>query len=71
MRTYKILFVVIIISLSLKGVAQSSPHNEGQIVIGKVDNLYSEILQEQREIWIYDPKYLDRTKQYPVLYVLD
>jgi len=42
-----------------------------KIIIGKVDRLYSEILQEQLELWIYVPKDLDCTKQYPLLYVLD
>ena len=71
MRTSKIVITIITLFLSLKGIAQFNQNDEKQIVIGKVDSLYSEILQEQREIWIHTPEEFDNTKQYPVIYVLD
>jgi len=46
-----------------------------KIVIGQVDSIYSNILKEQRKIWIYTPTLTsgnyDSTKRYPVLYLLD
>ena len=71
MNNYKIAIAIIISFSSLKGVAQSGQNLEGKIVIGIIDSLYSDILQEQREIWIYAPEELDRTKKYPVIYLLD
>lgn len=71
MRKLKIIITVILLCLGYKGIAQLNKNNEKQIVIGKVDSLYSEILQEQREIWIQAPKDFDNAKTYPVIYVLD
>ena len=71
MRFYKIIIIVVISFLHFKGFAQFNQNDEKQIVIGKVDSLYSEILQEQREIWIHIPEDFDITTQYPVIYVLD
>ena len=71
MRKSKIIVSLITLFLSFQGIAQFNQNQEKQIVIGKVDSLYSEILQEQREIWIHIPEDFDNTKQYPVIYVLD
>lgn len=71
MRKSKIIVSLITLFLSFQGIAQFNQNQEKQIVIGKVDSLYSEILQEQREIWIHIPEEFDNTKQYPVIYVLD
>lgn len=71
MTNCKIIIAIIISCLSFKGVAQSNQNLKGEIVIGKVDSLYSEVLQEQREIWIHVPDDIDSTKQYPVIYLLD
>ncbi|WP_430409781.1 alpha/beta hydrolase-fold protein [Kordia sp.] len=71
MRKLKIITTAIILCLSFKGIAQFNQNNEKQIVIGKVDSLYSNILQEQREIWVHVPEEFDSLKQYPVIYVLD
>lgn len=38
------------------------------IVIGKVDNIYSKILNENRELWIHVPK---SDGKFPVVYLLD
>ncbi len=71
MRKSKIIITIITLFLSFKGIAQFNENDERQIVIGKVDSLYSNILQEQREIWIHLPEDFDNTDQYPVIYVLD
>ncbi|HEX5155545.1 MAG TPA: alpha/beta hydrolase-fold protein [Parafilimonas sp.] len=48
---------------------------DNKIVIGKVDSVYSKILNEQRKVWIYTPDmtsgFRDSTKHYPVVYLLD
>lgn len=45
----------------------------GQITIGKTDSLYSNILQENREIWVSIPKGFqgNPAQKYPVAYLLD
>ncbi|HEY6977678.1 MAG TPA: alpha/beta hydrolase-fold protein [Chitinophagaceae bacterium] len=49
--------------------------NDNKIVIGKIDSVYSGILNEQRKIWVYTPDMTsgdrDKTQRYPVLYLLD
>jgi len=71
MKSYKIIITITILCFYFKGFAQFDQNLEKQIVIGKVDSLYSDILQEQREIWIHIPEDYDKTKQYPVIYILD
>ena len=71
MRTSKIVMTIITLFLCFNGIAQFNQNDEKQIVIGTVDSLYSEVLQEQREIWIHIPEEFDSTKQYPVIYLLD
>lgn len=44
------------------------------IVIGKVDSLYSNLLDESRKIWVYVPENFKnerKEKKYPVLFLLD
>ncbi len=49
--------------------------NDNKIVIGKIDTVYSGILNEKRKIWIYTPDMTsgkhDPNQRYPVLYLLD
>ena len=71
MRTSKIVMTIITLFLCFNGIAQFNQNDDKQIVIGTVDSLYSEVLQEQREIWIHLPEEFDSTKQYPVIYLLD
>lgn len=71
MNKYPIIITLIISCLHFSGVAQSNQNSNGEIVIGTIDSLYSEVLQEQRELWIHIPENFDSTKQYPVLYLLD
>ena len=71
MRKSIIVITITALFLCFKGMAQFNQNEEKEIVIGKVDSLYSEILQEQRKIWIHIPEDFDKTKKYPVIYVLD
>jgi uncharacterized protein len=47
--------------------------NVDNITIGTVDKIYSNILKEERTLWIYNPTQTNRTniQRYPVLYLLD
>lgn len=71
MKHSKNIIIIIIAFLCFKGIAQFNQNDEKEIVIGKVESLYSEILNEHREIWIHVPEDFDNTKPYPVIYVLD
>ena len=48
---------------------------DNKIVIGKVDSVYSNILGEQRKVWVYTPGMSsgnhDTSNRYPVVYLLD
>ena len=37
----------------------------------KIDSIYTKILGEERPIWVYTPEDMDKSKKYPVLYILD
>lgn len=58
---------------------QKSPEknveNDNTIVVGKKDQIFSDILQEEREIWVHVPESaMDESTEiarYPVLYLLD
>jgi predicted alpha/beta superfamily hydrolase len=67
----KSLLILIIACITFLVKAQS--HTE-PIVLAHVDTVYSDILKEQRPIWVYTPpvdtSYFTKP-QYPVLYVLD
>ena len=71
MKLIRITCILFLTSICLSGVAQFNQNQDNEIVIGKVDSLYSNVLQEQREVWIHIPENFDTTKQYPVIYVLD
>ncbi len=51
--------------------AQFSQNQDKQIVIGTIDSLYSDVLGEQREIWVHLPEKMDSGKKYPVIFLLD
>lgn len=71
MNKSNVFFTILISCLPLNVLAQFTQNAEKQIVIGQVESLYSEVLQEEREIWIHLPDQIDSTKRYPVIYVLD
>jgi predicted alpha/beta superfamily hydrolase len=41
------------------------------IVIGTVESMYSNVLKEERKLWMYIPKSNSAQQRYPVLYLLD
>jgi len=59
----------------LCAVASYSIHaqKDNNIVIGKIDSVYSKVLGEQRKLWIYTPDMTSgsRNQRYPVVYLLD
>ena len=65
-------FIAIFASLSFCVQAQT---DNNKIVIGKVDSISSNILGEQRKVWIYTPAMRpgnnDTSSRYPVVYLLD
>jgi len=70
MRKISLLFLLTVI-IAFHAKAQK----DNKIVIGKIDSVYSKILNEQRKIWIYTPDmtsdFGDSSKHYPVVYLLD
>ncbi|MBI1343552.1 MAG: alpha/beta hydrolase [Terrimonas sp.] len=69
MKKHFLSFLFMIFSLS--GFAQK----DNLIVIGKVDSVYSQILKEQRKVWVYVPNMNAgqpaSDQRYPVVYLLD
>src|SRR4051812_47288562 len=47
--------------------------SDNKIVIGKIDSVYSKILNEQRKIWVYTPDMTsgNHNQHWPVVYLLD
>lgn len=69
MKQYLIIIFIVLISFWEIGLAQE----QNLIAIGRIDSIYSETLQEQREIWVYVPEtaHLPTEPKFPVLYLLD
>src|SRR4051794_11383779 len=67
MRKISLFILSAFIILSVQG------QKDNKIVIGKIDSVYSNILNEQRKIWIYTPDMTsgNLNQRYPVLYLLD
>ncbi|MEP6582955.1 MAG: alpha/beta hydrolase-fold protein [Ginsengibacter sp.] len=66
MRHFILLIFITVINLGTY--AQS----DNEIVIGKIDSVYSRILGEQRKIWVHIPDgNHDTSQRYPVVYLLD
>ena len=42
---------------------------KNSITFGRIDSLHSEVLKENRKIWVYTPG--DTTRKYPLLILLD
>ena len=65
------LLLLFFLGLSFPGYCQFT---DNSIVIGRVDSLYSKILNEQRKFWIHVPNHendLYQNKKYPVVFLLD
>ncbi len=67
----RILSIIALLSINFYATAQFSQNKDKQIIIGTVDSLFSEILNEQREIWVHIPEDIDDNKKYPVIYLLN
>lgn len=67
----KISLFLIILSIHCQIYAQFDTNEKNEIVIGVSDSLYSDVLNEQREIWVHLPKKIEEGKKYPVIYVLN
>ena len=67
----QLILSVLFIALYLSVQSQAS----NSIIIGNIDSLHSNILGEQRKVWVYVPNNSDQdiySKQnYPVVYLLD
>ncbi len=69
--TLRATIFVLSLGLSICAGAQERLSSSGQLVIGRVDSLYSNVLGEQRDIWIYLPDGIREGERYPVIYLLD
>lgn len=66
--------VVLIILFLLPTVFFTFAQSNDQVVIGKIDSIQSEVLDEQRKVWIYLPAGAENPhsrQKYPVVYLLD
>jgi hypothetical protein len=73
----------LLIVLSITGSTLSSCQTNGSIVIGTMDSIYSNVLKENRKIWVYVPNLTNpsapkmsntamlSSRRYPVVYLLD
>ena len=70
-----IIIVVSIISCQQQSPSKNAEKPTDAIVIGQIDSLYSDILDESRKLWIHIPESAKNesstTAKYPVLYLLD
>lgn len=64
----RLLYTLAFLALFLS--AQAQP---GKIIVGTIDTLHSQILNETREVWVYVPDHnpVSSKIRYPVLYLLD
>ncbi len=70
MKTLSFSILLLVISLF------TSAQTENKIVIGKIDSVYSSILNEERKVWVYIPNAdtengIYAQQRYPVVYLLD
>jgi predicted alpha/beta superfamily hydrolase len=71
----QIIRITLLLLLVSTGRIQLSAQSPAEVVIGRIDNLRSGILQEQRTFWVHLPPGAQggqhTNKKYPVVYVLD
>ncbi len=70
MRTLYFSAVVILFTAFACSQKEENSH-DNQISIGTKDSLYSKVLNENREIWVYQPPDLKPGEKCPVVYLLD
>lgn len=63
------LFIVLIILC----ISTVDAQTDGKVVIGTIDSMYSNILKEERKVWVYIPNGLNNPskQRFPVVYLLD
>ena len=71
MKKYVVSFILFI--TCTVWIHQLFAQNGDKIIIGSIDSIYSDILGEQRKIWVHVPKSDENTslRKYNVLYLLD
>ncbi len=70
-KTVKILLMILLL-LPLYGLSQKTNRNDEKIVLGIKKTIHSNILNEDREIWIYAPNSnATNNSKLPVMYILD
>ena len=62
------LIVFLLFCLATQADAQSTLD---RITTGRIDTLYSKVLDEPRTVWVHVPDDLDTTKRYGVVYAFD
>lgn len=70
-RIITILLVISAIGIQVLAKAQPNTQDGRPLVVGHVITLPSEVLGEDRDIWIHVPEKMDTTQRYPVIYLLD
>jgi len=68
MTNSSIRVLVILLTVSNISYAQNTGN---KIVIGTIDSIYSNILKEKRNVWVYVPNGDGKNQRFPVLYLLD
>lgn len=72
MRIISLIFLFLIITLvSCKPVTENSKNEVKEFVLGYVENIHSNILNENRTLNIYLPEDYNKDTKYPVIYLLD
>lgn len=65
--------ILILVHLTIAYLLRAQPQQQ-PIVLGRIDTIYSNILKENRPLWVYTPGYDTNyfsKPEFPVLYVLD
>jgi predicted alpha/beta superfamily hydrolase len=66
-----ITFFLCLLTINLYAQPTEKSHTTKDFVLGKIETLHSEILQEDRTLNIYLPEGYNDTTRYPVIYLLD
>ncbi|WP_343663393.1 alpha/beta hydrolase [Chryseobacterium mucoviscidosis] len=67
----KKLFIFCSILFTFQSVAFAQTENVKPLTIGEIRTIQSKILNEERTLNIYLPQNFDKTKSYPIIYLLD
>jgi len=67
----KKLLIIVSILFAFQSMVLAQNENVKPLTIGEIRTLKSEILNEERTLNIYLPQNFDKTKSYPIIYLLD